>query len=140
MKTGNSNDPQLMELLKVLSLAEASLEDDSAPAMDVSTPILRHALMVGAEGLRIVPGPKQSCVEYRLRGGWQEMFILEAAISRHVTTWFKLLTGNVDISKKGIPQEGFIVLTGNPSGTRFLLKTEPVEHGESVSISFERKR
>ena len=138
MCANESAAQQLSALRKLIAQAEDSFEVSSAPTVDVATPMLRHALRLGAKGIRITPGRPRSHVEYLLQSRWQGVLTVSRDICRHVTTWLKLLTNTIDITIKGVPQEGVIVLAESPADICFLLKTTPAEHGESVSIRIER--
>jgi CheY-like chemotaxis protein len=113
--------------------ARAATGSSASSVSEMCALIIGRAVDIGASEVRIECGPQGETVRYGLRGVFETMTKLPAAVSQPVRDRFKTLAC-VGIAVRHRPQEGTFRLTvkGRPTDVR--LSTVPTPDGEQIMM------
>ena len=115
-------------------LGQETLEEESAPIIQLANRIIEEAYYSGGSDIHIEPFENQTRVRVRIDGICQEKLTLPNQIASPLMTRIKVMA-NLDIAEKRLPQDGRIVFKQyNKKGIDVDLRvsTAPLNHGEGA--------
>ena len=113
---------------------QETLEEESAPIIQLANRIIEEAYYSGGSDIHIEPFENQTRVRVRIDGICQEKLTLPNQIASPLMSRIKVMA-NLDIAEKRLPQDGRIVFKQyNKKGIDVDLRvsTAPLNHGEGA--------
>ena len=141
---GSKNTDQAISDMTALAgayvVAEAAdaLSDDSGPTARFVDSILRRAVAEGASDVHIEAGENDTVTRIRVDGVLRQLQRTPVNLHETVAARIKIM-GNMDVSKKRIPQDGRASMMIAGEQTDLRISTLPAVSGEKIVIRILRK-